>query len=360
MPQVETLDREKTEAFVRHTGQQVTAAINCYVSFVGLQLGLYQQLQEIGPVSSEDLAEKTGLHERWIREWLRHQAANKQIEYLVDTDQFFLTPEAAVVLCDSDNPFYFATGFEAVAAMRSAVDKLPDAFRSGLGMSYDDHGAGCACNVEKLNSFVPKHVLVPTILPQLDGVYQRLEEGIRVADVGCGSGVAILILAEAFPNSQFEGFDVSKHALERAAVNLAETDLSNVAFFDVNETPLPQDHSFDLVTTFDVVHDVPYPDQLIADIKQALSPEGTWLCSDIRSFPTFAENLENNPSTALMYGFSLMVCMSSAMSLPGGMGLGTLGFNEEVARKMSQDAGFTRFRKLEFENAMNSYYEIRP
>ena len=359
MSEAIVLDQEKTEQFVGHLSRQVTAAMNCFVSYVGMQLGLYSQLEEMGPASSDVLAGETGLHERWIREWLRHQAANGQIEYLVDTDEFQISPEAAAVLCHPGQPYYFASGLEAVASMRGAVDKMPEAFKTGLGMSYDDHGSCCACNVENLNSFVPRNLLVPKILPLLDGVVDQLNQGIRVADVGCGSGVALLVMAEAFPNSTFRGYDVSKHALERAKSHLLESGLTNATFHDVNDDPLPQDHSIDLMTTFDVVHDVPYPDRLIRDIQQALSKSGTWLCSDIRSLPTFAENLESNPSTALMYGFSLMVCMSSGMSMPGGMGLGTLGFNEEVARKMTLEAGLSHFRKIDYENAMNSYYEIK-
>lgn len=359
MPQNMTFDREKAEQFVKHTGEQVAAAMNCYVSYVGLRLGLYSQLEEIGIATSEQLAEKTGLHERWIREWLRHQAANGQIEYLGESDSFFISPEAAMVLCNQESPFYFASGFEAIGVMRSAVDKLPEAFKTGIGMSYDDHGEACACNVENLNSFVPKNVLIPTILPQVNNVVEQLKEGIRVADVGCGSGTALLILAREFPNSEFRGYDISKHALTLARRNLSKEDLKNVSFHDVNEAPLPDDHSMEFITTFDVVHDAPFPQDLIGSIYGALSREGTWLCSDIRSFPTFAENLESNPSTALMYGFSLMVCMSSAMSVPGGAGLGTLGFNEVVAESMVRKAGFTHFEKLEYENAMNSYYEIK-
>lgn len=353
-------DHEKAQRFVARTGQQLAAALNCYVSFVGHELGLYQQLRDLGWATSTELASATGYHERWIREWLRHQACNAQLDYDDEADAFRLSPEAISVLCDEESPYYFASGFQAFAALRGAVDRLPDAFRTGLGMKYDEHGPGCACGIEKLNNYIPRHDLVPKILPEVEGLEARLREGAEVADVGCGAGIALLYMAQAFPNSSFTGYEISTHALDRARANVAAWGLDNAMVVDAREHPLPDDHSVDFVTTFDVVHDSPFPDQIIAEIYAALARNGVWLCSDIRSFPQFGDNLRDNPSAPLMYGFSLMVCMSSAMSEAGGKGLGTLGFNMEVAQEMTAAAGFTRFRKLEYETAINSYYEIRP
>ncbi|MCY4128034.1 MAG: class I SAM-dependent methyltransferase [Gammaproteobacteria bacterium] len=353
-------DHEKAQRFAARTGQQLAAAINCYLSYIGDDLGLYKTILDLGWTTSDELAEATGLHERWIREWLRHQACNQHLDYDVDKDAFSINPEVGSVLCDEDSPYYFASGFQAFAALRSSVDRLPEAFVTGLGMRFDEHGPGCACGIEKLNNYIPRFELVQSILPQLDGVCERLEKGAKVADVGCGAGIALLNMAKAFPKSEFTGVEISTHAIERARSNIEEWGLSNVSIQDAREQPLPNSHSFDFITTFDVVHDTPFPDRLIAEIYAALRPDGTWLCSDIRSFPNFAKNLAENPSAPLMYGFSVMVCMSSAMSEPGGAGLGTLGFNSEVAQDMTAAAGFTRFRKLEYENAINSYYEIRP
>ena len=354
------LNRKKTELFSWQVSQTIAAAMNCSLSLVGDQLGLYRKLNECGPSTSEGLANAIGLNERWVREWLRHQACARQLEYDPSTDEFSISAEAYEVLCNTDSPYYFASGFAVYDVLHRSVDKLPDAFRSGLGLSYDDHGPGCAHAIESLNNFVPRFLLISKILPELEGLCEQLEKGIRVADVGCGAGVALLNMAKEYPNSQFFGYEISEHALARARENLSQALVENVSICDVNENPLPTDQSFDLICTFDVVHDVPAPAQLLADIRNAIRPDGRWLCSDIRSFPTFAENLADNPSAFLMYGFSLLVCMSSAMSTPNGAGLGTLGFNEQVARTMAAEVGFGRFRKLEYENATNSYYEIRP
>ena len=355
-----TFGHEKAQRFAAQTGQQLAAAINCYLSFIGDELGLYKTIQETGWTTSEGLAETTGLHERWLREWLRHQACNRHLDYDPEADAFAISPEASAVLVDEDSPYYFAAGFKAFASLRSAVDKLPEAFKTGLGMRFDDHGPDCACGIEKMNNYIPRFALVDSILPELDDVCDRLRDGAQMADVGCGSGIALLNMAKAFPKSTFVGYEISTHAIERARANVVSWNLPNVAVVDAREQPLPKDHSFDFITTFDVVHDTPFPDRLIAEIYGALQAQGTWLCSDIRSFPKFADNLTDNPAAPLMYGFSVMICMSSAMSEPGGAGLGTLGFNLEVAQTMTAAAGFTRFRKLDYENAVNSYYEIRP
>ena len=354
------LDHKKAELFVKRTGQQLAAAMNCYLSFVGDQLGLFKSLYKLGSATSDELADETGLHERWVREWLRHQACNEHLEYHAKEERFSISPEANAVLCDEDSPYYFASGFQAFASMGTALERLPNTFKTGLGMSYDEHGVSCACCTEKLNNYVPRFHLTQTILPELGGICERLERGIAVADVGCGAGIAALCMAKAYPNSRFVGYDVSKHALGRARTNAEQWGLDNVSFVNAQDNPLPADHSFGFITTFDMVHDVPFPQKLIEDIYSALNSDGTWLCSDIRSFPKFEDNLMTNPSAPLMYGFSVLVCLSSAMSEPGGAGLGTLGFNEEVARRMTKEAGFSQFRKLDFEQAVNSFYEIRP
>ena len=360
MADTQTIDVRKAELFARRTANQVAAAMNCSLSHVGDQLDLYKTIRDFGPVTSDVLAAKTGLHERWLREWLRHQACNEQLEYDPAKDEFSISPEAALVLVEKDSPLYFAGGFAAFEAARTAIERLPDSFHTGLGMSYEDHGPACACGIERMNGFVTKYELVQAVLPEVEGLSDALNSGIDVADVGCGTAGALIAMAAAFPNSSFVGYEVSTHALARARANVDSSELSNIRLEDAREAPLPASPSFDFITTFDVVHDTPFPDRLIADIFAALKPTGSWLCSDIRSFPTFAENLEDNPHAALMYGFSLMVCMNSAMSEEGGAGLGTLGFNEDVAREMTSSAGFSRFRKLDYETAVNSYYDIRP
>jgi 2-polyprenyl-3-methyl-5-hydroxy-6-metoxy-1,4-benzoquinol methylase len=203
-------------------------------------------------------------------------------------------------------------------------------------------------------------MLVPAILPGLDGVVAKLEAGAKVADVGCGAGIALITMGKAFPKSEFHGYELSQHALTLAAKNLAESGLTNVTFHDVRGEELPTDGSFDLVTTFDCIHDMTHPTQVIGAIRKAVKEDGTYLIADIKGFPTYEENLAENPMVAMMYGFSVLSCMSSALSEPDGEGLGTLGFHEAVAREITSKAGFTRFTAHDFGNPLNAYYEVRP
>ena len=354
----ERVDRDRLEAFHKLIGDQVAAGFNCSLSSLGDRLGLYRAVSETGPTTSEELAAHTGLHERWLREWLRHQACVGQLEYA--DGRFSLSPEGAVVLAQEGHPFFFASAFGAVTATYPAIPKLPEAFRTGLGLAYDEHGPACACGIERMSAWMQRKELVPKLLPDLPDVVDKLERGAAVADVGCGSGTALLAMAEAFPASTFVGYDTSKHALAQASRNCAASGAQNARVADPSAEPMPDAPTFDLVTTFDVVHDTTHPADLLRAIRRALKEDGAWLCSDIRSFPTFEQNLAEHPLASLLYGFSVTVCMSASLSTPDGAGLGTLGFNEEVARSMAAEAGFTRFTTLDYGNAINSFYDIRP
>ncbi|MEZ5559600.1 MAG: class I SAM-dependent methyltransferase [Pseudomonadales bacterium] len=353
------IDRDKLELYLKRVTGSIAAGLSCAISSLGDQLGLYRALHELRIASSGELADHTGMNERWLREWLRHQACMQQIEYDAASDRFYLSPEAVAVLIDNSHPAHFGGGFESATASFGSLPGLVESFRTGLGFSYDDHGPGCASGIERMTRYFNEHTLVPKVLPLLDGVVEKLERGARVADVGCGGGVATITMAEAFPDSEFIGYDISDHALARARDNLATVDVPNVRFVNPLEELMPAEPTFDLITTFDVIHDAAHPQPLLNAIAQALKDDGTFLCEDIRSFPTFEQNRTEHPLAGLLYGFSIMVCMSSAMSTPDGAGLGTLGFNEAVAREMTARAGFTRFHRVDYDNPMNNYYEIR-
>ena len=181
-----------------------------------------------------------------------------------------------------------------------------------------------------------------------------------MADVGCGAANSTIAMAKAFPNSQFVGYDISMHALNRARQNIASAGIKNVKLHNPVDNPLPEDGSVDFITTFDVIHDSTHPAQLIDAIHASLKPDGTWLCADIQGKPTFAENMKDNPIATPAYSFSVMVCMSAGLSVPDGAGLGTLGFHEAKAREMTAAAGFSQFRMIPFEgDVFKAFYEIR-
>lgn len=355
----QTINEEKLDETVKHVFGFLGGAVISGMIYLGDHLGLYQAMDGAGPVTSEELAEKTGLHERWIREWLRGQAAARLIDYPAE-GKFELSPEGAAVLANENHPAFAAGGFCGLPSNFAVLEKLPESFKTGMGLPYDAFGKGGNQGVERM--FAPwfRTMLVPLALPTLDGVTDKLTDGAKAADVGCGAGVALIEMAKAFPKTAFHGYDISEHALELAEANKAKAGLGNVTFHNAKDDPLPADASFDFITSFDCIHDMAHPGSVIRAIRGAIKEDGSWLLADIKSKPTFEENLEKNPMAGMMYGFSVMSCMSSALSEPGGAGLGTLGFHEGVAREMTGEAGFTRFRVLDLDHPMNSYYEVRP
>jgi SAM-dependent methyltransferase len=353
------LDPDRMKDTVRRVFATMQGALTAAMVHLGDRLGLYRELSARGPAGSAELAERTGLSERWVREWLRQQGAAGILEYDAE-ERFSLTPEAEAVLADEDHPAFAGGVFSQLPSTMAVLERLPEAFESGLGLPYDAFGPEGARGVER--GFAPwyRNFLVPVAIRRLEGVEARLQAGAEVADIGCGGGVALITLADAFPASRFRGYDVSSHALERAESNRREAGVDNVSFHDPREEPLPADGSLDLALTFDCLHDMTQPAEVSRAIRGALAPDGVWLIADIKAHDSFHANAQENPMAALMYGFSVMSCMSSALSEPGGAGLGTLGFPERVAREMTESAGFTRFRPLDFGHPINAFYEVRP
>src|SRR5215472_3964805 len=299
---------------------------------LGDRLGLYRSMAGAGPMKAAELASVTGLQERWLLEWLRGQAAAGLIES-DDGETFELSRDGRAVLADSEDSLLFAAGaFRGAVAAPEVVDRLAEAFQSGIGLSYNDLGPTGAHAVERMTEPWTRLALVPAILPAL---------------------------AAAFPAAQFDGFDPSEHAISRARARLADRGLGNVDVKIAGAADLPADHRYDFIMTLDCIHDMPHPAEAIAAIRRAIRPDGTWLIKDIRSAPAWRDNLRN-PVLAMLYGISVASCMSSSLSEPGGAGLGTLGFNPEVARRMCTEAGFTHFAVHDFDDPANLYYEVRP
>ena len=195
---------------------------------------------------------------------------------------------------------------------------------------------------------------------QYDGIVEELTRGARVADVGCGAGVALIEMARAFPKSQFHGYEISVHAHERADRNRSEAGVANVQFHHAERDPLPEDEDLAFIVTFDCLHDMARPAEVMAQIRRSIAPDGTWLIADIKAHETYDENVERNPMAAMMYGTSVLTCMSSALSEPGGLGLGTLGLHPRLARRMTEEAGFTRFEEIDLGHPVNAFYVVRP
>ena len=354
------VDADKLKLYAFQLFSKLDGAVTAGMVHLGDQLGLYRTMKRADrPLTTTELAQEAGLHERWVREWAYNQAAAKLIDADED-ERFSLSPEAVAVLASPDHPAFGMGMFHRLPeTMRSLVDAR-ESFVTGIGHDYDSHGPGGAVGIER--SFEPWNntYLLPVVLPALDGVVARLTEGATVVDIGCGAGGAVLMMAAAFPHSNVVGYDISRYALDRAREKLSESGLPNAQFLDPRESPMPSDHSAALVTTFDCIHDMTHPQQMMETIRAALADDGTWLLVDIKALDTFEQNVRKNPMAALMYGISVLSCMSSALSQPDGAGLGTLGLSANKAREMAGRAGFTRFHKLDIDHSVNAFYEVRP
>jgi 2-polyprenyl-3-methyl-5-hydroxy-6-metoxy-1,4-benzoquinol methylase len=354
-----SLDRDAVNAFAFQVWSYKQGEMVSLMIHLGDRLGLYRAMDGAGPLSPAELAQRAGgLAERWVQEWLRGQAAAKLVEYKGE-DRFELTPIGAAVLADEGGSLAFAAGAFGGGFAPEMVEKMADAFRTGMGFSYDAQGPNAAHRTERMLGPWARLALVPTILPALDGVVEKLEKGGRVLDVGCGAGVAIFAMAKAYPKSRFDGYDLSHHAVARARESAAKNGFTNVEFFERRGEQVPPEPSYDFVLTFDCLHDMTRPDLVMRAIRRAMKDDGTWLIKDIKCHAVFEKNMRN-PMLAMMYGFSVSSCMSSALSEPGGMGLGTVGLNPDRLRAMTAESGFTRFRQHDFEDPANLYYEVRP
>jgi len=353
------VDPDALKAYAQRVFGALQGAMTSAMIYLGDRLGLYEVLAERGAVRSDELAEATGLDERWLREWIHQQAAAELLE-VRDDGRFALSAEGRAVLADERHPAFGAGFFGSLPQQMQVLEQLPRSFETGIGLPYDAFGPEGARGIER--GFAPwfRALLVPMAVPRVEGLRERLEAGIEAADVGCGAGVATVELARAFPASRFHGYELSLHALERAEQNARDAGCENVVLHHVDREPLPDDHRFGFVTTFDCLHDMTDPGGVVRAIRAAIADDGIWLVSDIKSHPSFEQNLERNPMAAMMYGTSVLTCMSSALAEPGGAGLGTLGLHADRLADMVAEAGFGRFEPLDLGHPINAFYVVRP
>jgi 2-polyprenyl-3-methyl-5-hydroxy-6-metoxy-1,4-benzoquinol methylase len=364
MTEQRQVDPDALKMFSFGIFSKLEGAVTAGMIHLGDRLGLYEVMaSSVNGDTSASLAAKAGLHERWVREWLHNQVAARIVtceDLSLPSPVFHLSPEGVAVLATPDHPAYGMGMFHRLPQTMGALHSMPEAFRTGIGHDYDSHGPEGAVGIER--SFEPwnQNFLIPMVIPALDGIKEKLSEGIKVADIGCGSGGAALLLGSTFPKSTIDGFDISKFALERAEERKSESGVRNVSFFDPRDTPIGDDHSYDLICTFDCIHDMTHPTEMMRTIRKALKNDGTWLLVDIKAHDSLELNVSKNPMASLLYGISVLSCMSSAMSESGGEGLGTLGLSAVRAESMALEAGFTRFKKLDVEHSVNAFYEVRP
>jgi 2-polyprenyl-3-methyl-5-hydroxy-6-metoxy-1,4-benzoquinol methylase len=290
-----------------------------------------------------------------VREWLSAQVASGYIDYDAEAGAFHMTPEQAAVLADEESPVYMAGGFYGLGSVYASQAKLTDAFRTGEGVGWGDHSSCLYCGTEKFFRPLYRANLVSEWLPALDGVVEKLKAGAKVADVGCGHGVSTIIMAEAFPDSQFYGFDFHAPSIERARELAAEAGVDNVAFELVSAKEY-EGNGYDLVACFDCLHDMGDPVGTAAHVRETLAADGTWLIVEPMAGDTLEENL--NPIGRVYYGYSTVICVPASLDQEVGEALGAQA-GEARLREVVTSGGFTRFRRAT-ETPFNMILEARP
>jgi 2-polyprenyl-3-methyl-5-hydroxy-6-metoxy-1,4-benzoquinol methylase len=348
---LELLGQTVQDLYKMKQGEVMSAIVH-----LGVRLGLFDALAAADGSTSATLADATGLHERWVREWLFAIAAADLAEH--DDGHFNLTPEAKATLCEPDHPAGVG-GVFGPPITHEEIDRTAEAFETGVGMTWDQHGAHTCHFQAAMGAGGQKTWLVPVILDSIAGMSDRLAAGATVVDIGCGAGVAATVIAQAYPNSTVIGMDPSVHANEVANERAAEAGLSNLSFHQGMFDDLANIDGVDLLLTLDVIHDLPRPGDAVRAARSCLSDDGIWLVADIKTRGGLEDN-RKIPVLPMMYGMSILYCMSSAMSEPGGAGLGTLGLTEAVFGELTAAAGFASVETREFDiDPLNRYFEVR-
>ena len=350
------VDEGKLHQFVGQMLSDLGGAASVALVRIGDSLGLYKKLNEGGAMTVAELAAAAGVHERYLREWLGQQAASHYIAYDPATQKFSLPPEQAMVFAIEDSPVYLVGAFGLMASLLDNQAKVEPAFKTGAGVAWGDQ-AGCLfCAVARF--FRPGYQanLVGNWLPALDGAVAKLERGAKVADVGCGHGVSTVMMARAFPNSQFIGYDFHPGSIEAATAHAAEHGVSANCRFEIGTAKDFPERDFDLVAFFDCLHDMGDPIGAAAHVRQALKPDGTWMVVE----PIAGDRLEDNlnPVGRLYYAGSTMVCVPTSLAQEVGLALGAQA-GEARLRQVITAGGFGVVRRAT-ETPFNMILEARP
>jgi SAM-dependent methyltransferase len=349
------LDMDKMNAFIGQFVGDLGAAVHTGMVVIGEKLGLYKALAQ-GPMTCAELAAKTKTDERYLHEWLASQAAGGYVTYDAAANKFSLNAEQAFALADENSPAYLPGAFELALATLSAVPRIAESFRTGAGMGWHEHDDGVFHGCEKF--FRPGYAanLVSTWIPSLQDVQKKLEAGAKVADVGCGKGASTLLLAKAFPKSEFFGFDYHDLSIAAASDTAKGEGLADRVKFEVAKAKEFPGTDYDFVAVFDCLHDMGDPVGAAKHVRQALAEDGTWMIVEPFANDQLQDNL--NPVGRMYYSFSTLLCTPCSRSQEVGLCLGAQA-GEAKIREVVTAAGFTRFRRAT-ETPFNIVYEARP
>jgi SAM-dependent methyltransferase len=353
--EIPVIDINKLNAFIGQFVTDLGAAVHAGMVVIGEKLGLYKALAG-DPMSSAQLAAKTKTDERYVREWLASQAAGGYICYDERNDRFSLNEEQAFTLATEESPAYLPGAFELALGSLAAVPRIAESFRTGAGMGWHEHADDVFHGCEKF--FRPGYAanLVSSWIPALHDVQEKLEKGARVADVGCGKGASTLLMAKAFPNSLFFGFDYHEKSIEAARESAARNNVASRVTFDVLTAKAFPGKNYDLVAVFDCLHDMGDPIGAATHVRQSLANDGTWMIVEPFANDQLKDNL--NPVGRVYYSFSTLLCTPCSRSQEVGLCLGAQA-GERRIDEVVRAAGFSRFRRAA-ETPFNILYEARP
>jgi ubiquinone/menaquinone biosynthesis C-methylase UbiE len=349
------IDEKKLQQFLGKMIGDLGAAMSVPLVRIGMRLGLYKAMDGVGPLTSSELATKAKISERYAREWLAQNAASGYLTYDPASRRFELPLEQAMVFANDESPFFMGGGFDAVAALHQTQPLIEEAFKSGGGVDWGDH-AGCLfCAIGA--TLRPRYSanITQNWLPALDGVVAKLERGAKVADVGCGVGNSTFIMAKAFPNATFVGYDFHEPSIEHATARARQNGgAGNIRFEVATAKDFPA-NDLDLVTCFDVLHDLGDPVGAAAHIHRSLKPDGTWMLMEPLAGDATEDNL--GPVGRVAYSFSTMACVPVSLSQEVGMALGAQAGQAKLT-EVIKAGGFSQVRRAA-ETPQNMILEAR-
>lgn len=351
-----TVDESKLKQFVGQMLSDLGGALSVPLVRIGDRLGLYKALHTDGPMTPAELATKTNVAERYAREWLSHQAASGYLTYDSKSGKFTLPPEQAMVFAEPDSPVYLQGGFDLAVTMMENQALVEPAFRSGKGVGWREQSQCLFCAAGRF--FRPSYFnsLVESWLPAMEGVVAKLKRGAMVADVGCGHGFSTVIMAKAFPNSTFIGYDFHLGSVEQARRHAEQHGVATNTRFEVAVASEFPGKNLDLVTFFDCLHDMGDPVGAARHVRQALKPDGSWMIVEPAAGDRLEDNL--NPVSRLYYAASTMICVPTSLDQPVGAALGAQAGLKMLSSAISE-GGFRSVRKAT-EGPFNIILEARP
>jgi SAM-dependent methyltransferase len=350
------VDEAKLHQFIGQMLSDLGGAASVALVRVGDALGLYKTLHERGPVTVAELAAEAGVNQRYLREWLSHQAASNYVSYDTATEKFTLPPEQAMVFAVDDSPVSMIGAFDVMAAMLENGEKVKPAFKTGSGVPWSEQASCLFCATARFFRPGYHNNLVSNWLPALDGVIEKLQRGARVADVGCGHGWSTVLMAKAFPNSQFIGYDFHPSSIGHAVAHAQEHGVTANTRFQVATAKNYPEKDFDLVTFFDCLHDMGDPAGASAHVRQSLKPDGAWMIVEPMAGDRLEDNL--NPVGRIYYAASTVGCVATSLAQEVGAALGAQA-GEARLREVITAGGFRAVRRAA-ETPFNMILEARP